>query len=139
MYAVHFTAFDRAGNFMSARGLLLYDNNELIELGRGTIEVIQAKYYSEKGWITYPSSLVYVTWKDMFVKTDHFKHSWLAKVKKFDSVNSTYDDINGKRTIGMVPNVKGISIFGFEKPLGKLSIKCKKQPSNLKLASIQQK
>lgn len=113
MYAVHFTAFDRAGNYKSARGLFLYDNNEEIELGRGSIEVIQANNYSEKGWITYPSSLIYVTWMDMFVKTDHFKHSWLSKVKKFDYIESSYDDNSGKRAIDMVPNVKGICIFGF--------------------------
>ncbi|XP_052083679.1 uncharacterized protein LOC127721009 [Mytilus californianus] len=111
MYAVHFTAFDRAGNYKSARGLFLYDNNEDIELGRGSIEVIQAKNYSEKGWITYPSSRIHVTWKDMFVKTDHLKHNWLAKVKKFDHIESSYDDNSGKRTIEMVPNVKGIVKF----------------------------
>lgn len=123
MYAVHFTAFDRAGNYKSARGLFLYDNNEEIELGRGSIEVIQSKNYSEKGWITYPSSLIHVTWKDMFVKTDHLKHSWLAKVKQFDYIESSYDDNSGKRTIDMVPNVKGICIHGFETKYGNWSSK----------------
>lgn len=108
MYAVHFTAFDKAGNHKSARALFLYDNNEVIDLSNGSIDVLKAKPYLGKSWITYTSPDVDICWKEKFMKTDHFKHSWLAKVKRFEFVEPSYDDNSGKRTIQMVPNVKGM-------------------------------
>lgn len=117
MYAVHFSAFDRAGNFETARAFFLYDTNELIDLHNGQIKVLKSVQYLEKGWITYSNPFIEVEWKDKFVKTEHFKNSWLAKIKTDKDVENVYDDNSGKRNMTLVPNVKGnttIVKFRFE-------------------------
>lgn len=111
MYAVHFIAFDRAGNNKTARALFLYDTNELIDLHNGQIKVLKSVQYLEKSWITYSNPFIDVEWKDKFVKTEHFKNSWLAKIKKNAHIEQIYDDNSGIRNVTLVPNVKGNTTF----------------------------
>lgn len=110
MYAVHLTAFDRAGNNKTARTFFLYDTNKVIDLSKCQIKIIKAKQYFGKDWITYSNRFIDVDWKDKFVKTEHFKNNWLAKIKKASLVNTSYDDNSGKRNVSLVPNVKGTTI-----------------------------
>lgn len=111
MYAVHLTAFDKAGNHKSARSFFLYDNNNIIDIYKGQIKVIKAVQYLGKGWITYSDTFIDVNWKDKFIKTDHFKNNWLAKIKQAEHIETSYDDHNGKRNVTLVPNVKGNRII----------------------------
>lgn len=107
MYAVHLSAFDRAGNYKTTRAFFLYDTNKLIDLDKGQIRVIKAVQYLGKDWITYSNPFIHIEWKNKFVKTDHFKNSWLAKIHPYYGIEASYDDHSGKRNVTMVPNVKG--------------------------------
>lgn len=111
MYAVHFIAFDRAGNHKTARALFLYDTNELIDLHNGQMKVLKSVQYLEKSWITYSNPFIDVEWKDKFVKTEHFKNGWLAKIKKNAHIEQIYDDNSGIRNVTLVSNVKGNTTF----------------------------
>ncbi|OPL33283.1 hypothetical protein AM593_05274, partial [Mytilus galloprovincialis] len=111
MYAVHLSAFDRAGNYKTARSFFLYDTNKIIDLDKGQIKVIKAVQYLGKDWITYSNPFIQVEWKKKFVKTDHFKNSWLAKIHSYFDIEASYDDNSGKRNVTMVPNVKGVVKF----------------------------
>lgn len=107
MYAVHLSAFDRAGNYKTARSVFLYDTNKLIELDKGPITVTKAVPYSGKDWIISSNPFIDVEWKNKFVKTEHFKNSWLSKIHPYHDIEASYDDNSGKRNVTMVPNVKG--------------------------------
>ncbi|XP_076086914.1 uncharacterized protein LOC143057491 [Mytilus galloprovincialis] len=111
IYAVHLICFDIAGNHKTARAFFLYDNNDIIDLGKGQIEVKNTQHYLERRWITDSSALIEVEWKDRFIKTDHVKHNWLAAVQPLSNIESTYDDRSGKRTAKSVEHVKGIVRF----------------------------
>lgn len=111
MYSIHFRSYDRAGNYETARVLFLYDNNDIIDTGKGKTDMKNTIHYLGKRWITNTSPFIEVAWKDTFVKTNHVNYNWLANVHSFPNILSIYDDNSGKRTVKSVSNVKGKKIY----------------------------
>lgn len=108
MFAIHFSAFDKAGNYKTSRKVLLYDNISEVTFKPGKVtRVITASSETNYEWVTKDTQYVDILWKDRFLNHRHEINRWLNKVKQNKAVESRYDDHYGERQVDLIPNVHG--------------------------------
>ena len=113
MFAIHFSAFDKAGNHKTSRKLLLYDNNSSVTFNPDTsrvTSVVTASPETSFKWVVKDTRDVDISWKDRFRNWRHESNRWLNKVTPHLAVESRYDDHYGERQVDAIPNVHGIPL-----------------------------
>nr|XP_034314147.1 uncharacterized protein LOC105348718 isoform X1 [Crassostrea gigas] len=106
MFAIHFSAYDKAGNYKTSRKVLLYDNISEVTFKPGKVtRVITASSETNYEWVTKDTQYVDILWKDRFLNHRHEINRWLNKVKLNKAVESRYDDHYGERQVDLIPNV----------------------------------
>ncbi|XP_055997828.1 uncharacterized protein LOC125647098 [Ostrea edulis] len=106
MYAIHFSAYDKAGNHKTGRKVLLYDNKAEVTANPTKVtRVITASQETNYVWVTKDTRYVDVLWKDRFRNYRHETNRWLNKVDSAYGIESKYDDHYGDRQVAEIPNV----------------------------------
>lgn len=108
MYAVHFTAIDKAKNKKTSRKLVFYDNiSQVSFLHKKVTRVETASANTNFTWISKDTNLVLVKWTQRFRNERHEQNMWLDDVQPAHGIENAYDDHHGSRTVDKVPNVYG--------------------------------
>ncbi|XP_078334035.1 uncharacterized protein LOC111124258 [Crassostrea virginica] len=106
MFAIHFSAFDKAGNHKTSRKVLLYDNiSEVTFKPDKVTRVVTASAETSYEWVVQDTRDVDIFWKDRFGNWRHESNRWLNKVTPHHAVESRYDDHYGERQVDEIPNV----------------------------------
>ncbi|XP_046581225.1 uncharacterized protein LOC124288740 [Haliotis rubra] len=109
VYSVVLSAYDKAGNYRSARRIMVYDGTSTVTAqANKKLRVMTAA--SASAWQT-TSSAVTVDWTNRYINTVHYNNKWLLGVASHGNISSDYDDNEGSRGIGEVRNVQGITRF----------------------------
>ena len=112
MFAIHFSAFDKAGNHKTSRKVLLYDNSSAVTFNPDKVtRVVTASAESSYEWVVEDTNEVDIFWKDRFRNRRHEDKGWLNKVKPHLAVDSKYDDHYGERQVDEIQNVHGMKAF----------------------------
>ncbi|KAL5006494.1 hypothetical protein ScPMuIL_015300 [Solemya velum] len=110
-YSVIFSAFDQAGNFKTARRIILFDDVSKVSKQNTTVlRMVTASSAAGYRFLTSETSQLEVQWKDKFINTRHHTNKWLNAVSPYADPN-IFDDNSGERTTSLVPNVNGIVRF----------------------------
>jgi hypothetical protein len=108
MYAIHFSAYDKARNYKTGRKVLLYDDISEVTFNPTKVtRVLTASKETSYVWVTKNTRLVDVMWIDRFRNYRHEVNRWLNKVAATYGVESKYDDHYGDRQVAEIPNVHG--------------------------------
>ncbi|KAK3101903.1 hypothetical protein FSP39_007221, partial [Pinctada imbricata] len=115
MYAVHLSAFDKAGNWKTGRKVFLFDDIAEVEIvdqpGKVT-RVVTASQETNYLWVVEDTTVVKVQWTDRFRNARHEVGRWLNQIKAPSFMtDSRYDDNSGNRTINEINNVHAIVDF----------------------------
>ncbi|KAK3101031.1 hypothetical protein FSP39_000383, partial [Pinctada imbricata] len=114
-YSIHLVAYDKAGNFMVARKIFLFDDQSVVDKVGPLPYSPTATEITNYVWVTEDTNTVRVQWTDRFENTRHYNGRWLNAVKPSTSItDSQYDDITGRRQITEVNNVRAIVDFKIE-------------------------
>ena len=112
MFAIHFSAYDKAGNHKTSRKVLLYDNiSEVTFKPDKVTRVVTASAETSYEWVVKDTRDVDIFWKDRFGNWRHESNRWLNMVTPNHAVESRYDDHYGERQVDEIPNVHGTN-FG---------------------------
>ena len=112
MFAIHFSAFDKAGNNKTSRKVLLYDNSSAVTFNPDKVtRVVTASAESSYEWVVEDTNEVDIFWQDRFRNWRHEDKGWLNKVKPHWAVDSKYDDHYGERQVDEIQNVHGMKAF----------------------------
>lgn len=109
MYAIHFTALDKAKNHKTSRKLVLYDNQSYVSyLPTKVTRISSASAATNYTWVNEDTNIILVKWTDRFRNERHESNRWLTAVSPYTNIEDVYDDHHGRRTIEEVPNVYGL-------------------------------
>ncbi|XP_062616047.1 uncharacterized protein LOC134277752 [Saccostrea cucullata] len=112
MYAIHFTAVDKAGNSKTSRKLVFFDDISKVTFKNGKVSRVEtATENTQFTWVIQDTNGVLVAWKDRFRNQRHENNRWLNAVKPYINIEDLYDDHTGKRSIKELPNVHGCVEF----------------------------
>ncbi|KAK3099491.1 hypothetical protein FSP39_005250, partial [Pinctada imbricata] len=112
MYAVHFVAFDKAGNWRAGRKVFLFDDQSAVDIveqpGKVT-RIVTASQNTSYTWVVEDTDTVRIEWTGRFRNTRHEQGRWLFPVAS--SKNMSYDDNDGNRTVAEIYNQHAIVDF----------------------------
>lgn len=109
LYAIHFTAIDKAENNKTSRKLVLYDNKSHVSfLPTKVTRIGTASAATNYTWVNEDTTIILAIWTDRFQNIDHEFNRWLTVVSPYKNIEDIYDDHHGRRTIEEVPNVYGL-------------------------------
>lgn len=114
MFAIHFTAFDKAGNHKTSRKVILYDDQSVITLKPNKVtRIVTASSETSYLWVVQDTGTIIVRWTDRFMNVRHENNRWLNKVNSHIAVEDKYDDHYGERQITEINNVHGKCMWVF--------------------------
>nr|XP_034301655.1 uncharacterized protein LOC105322112 [Crassostrea gigas] len=112
MFAIHFTAYDKAGNHKTSRKVILYDDQSVITQKPNKVtRVVTASSETSYVWVVQDTGTIVVRWTDRFINVRHENNRWLNKVNSHIAVEDKYDDHYGERQISEINNVHAIVDF----------------------------
>lgn len=121
MFAIHFTAFDKAGNHKTSRKVILYDDQSVITQKPNKVtRIVTASSETSYVWVVQDTGTIVVRWTDRFINVRHENNRWLNKVNSHIAVEDKYDDHYGERQITEINNVHGKGLCGFFRMISKL-------------------
>lgn len=108
MFAIHFTAYDKAGNHKTSRKMILYDDQSVITQKPNKVtRIVTASSETSYVWVVQDTGTIVVRWTDRFINVRHENNRWLNKVNSHIAVEDKYDDHYGERQISEINNVHG--------------------------------
>ena len=108
MYSIHFSAFDKAGNYKTGRGLFLFDDISVVDKQGDNPKCATASKDTLYKWVVQDTNIVKIVWPDRYSNVRHKQNMWLNKVNTFAPPDvSIYEDIYGNRTNVAIKNVHG--------------------------------
>lgn len=108
MYSIHFSAFDKAGNYKTGRGLFLFDDISVVDKQGDIPKCSTASKDTLYEWVVQDTNTVKIVWPDRYINVRHKQNMWLNKVNTFAPPDvSIYEDIYGNRTNVAIKNVHG--------------------------------
>lgn len=120
-YSVEIIPHDRAGNHKTARRIVLFDDNSVVDKKGDDPEVVQANQYF---WITEDSDRIDVRWPGRYINRRHHDQGWLNAVKEKAEVSSELDDHQAisDRNVQEFHNIEGIFYFIFPSKLANVKM-----------------
>ncbi|CAC5360418.1 unnamed protein product [Mytilus coruscus] len=135
MYSLHMTAVDKAGNYMTGRGLFLFDDESVVDKQGDPTYCPTASEDTSYIWVVEDTLKVKVQFKDRFINTRHKHNKWLNRIQTYHPQKVIYEDLYGNRTNEPISNIHAIVDF-------QVSYEVHSAPSTLKdsraLTSISQ-
>lgn len=112
MYAIHFTAVDKAKNEKTSRKLVLFDAMSVVSfLPTKVTRIDTASAATNYTWVHENTNIILVKWTERFRNENHESRRWLEAVSPVKDIEDIYDDHHGKRTVDKVPNVYGMTLM----------------------------
>lgn len=105
-HVVEIHAYDRAGNYKTARRIFMFDNETNVSLNNLPPTVTNADI---NGWVTEDKGHLEIKWNGSFSNVLHERQCWLCRVERSGNVSVDLEDTSGRsdRTIAAIPNVRG--------------------------------
>ncbi|CAG2234222.1 unnamed protein product [Mytilus edulis] len=125
MYSLHMTAVDKAGNYMTGRGLFLFDDESVVDKQGDPTYCSTASEDTSYIWVVEDTLKVKVQFKDRFINTRHKHNKWLNRVRTYNPQKVIYEDLYGNRTNKPISNIHAIVDF-------QVSFEVHSAPSTLK-------
>ncbi|XP_046571088.1 LOW QUALITY PROTEIN: uncharacterized protein LOC124279320 [Haliotis rubra] len=108
IFSVEITAIDKAGNFKSARRIMIHDGESQVETTPNTVlRAMSAAEISSWQW-QWTSDSVTIDWNHRYINTLHHRNKWLERVLPVPNIDEEYDDQGYSRGVDQIPNVQGI-------------------------------
>lgn len=108
LYSIHLSAYDKAGNYRSARRLVLYDSQSHISHNpnKQTRADSGAKN-TNYTWVVNNTSVIKIAWSGRFRNVLHDQNKWLNRMSPSHDISNLYDDFTGIITVKGTKNVYG--------------------------------
>ncbi|XP_078321865.1 uncharacterized protein LOC111103999 isoform X3 [Crassostrea virginica] len=112
LYSIHLSAYDKAGNYRSARRLVLYDSQSHISHNpnKQTRADSGAKN-TNYTWVVNNTSVIKIAWSGRFRNVLHDQNKWLNRMSPSHDISNLYDDFTGIITVKGTKNVYGCVDF----------------------------
>lgn len=108
LYSIHLTAYDKAGNYKTARRFVLYDNDS--HVSHNPYEHSRVESGSKNTnytWIVDNIRTINVVWRNRFRNVWHDNNKWLNRISESHGISNRYDDNTGVRNVTLIKNVYG--------------------------------
>jgi hypothetical protein len=83
VYSIHLSAFDKAGNEKTGRGLFFYDDQSVVTLHGDPIKCQTASKNTSYKWVVQDTNTVQIIWPERFY---NFRHKMWYLLNCLDSV-----------------------------------------------------
>lgn len=108
LYSIHLTAYDKAGNYKSARRFVLYDGNSHVSHNPYEhTRVATGSKETNYTWVINNTTTIEVTWTKRFRNALHDNNKWLNEISESHGISDLFDDFNGSMSVRHFKNVYG--------------------------------